>query len=335
MRRIHIIAIIAMVMAAGFVVTHVSSCKKIDLTRVAAVATEPVSNITEATVKANGNVIDVGTDLEDYGFCWSQGSAPTINNNYISAGSKSEIGEYNTVISGLQRQTHYYVRSYIRDAAGVTYGDSENFTTFGEIIASWLHYDDGTNYDGIGYTPGGDWDLAIRFPSIEIQEYNGGSITRVKFIALQDSPTGYYVTIWEGDDTPDLILYEYVDNINVGGWTEYTLSEPHIITSSRDLWVGLWIVDQPADTYPAGTDNGPAVAGYGDLFSNDGGDTWAALSTDPPDLDYNWNLQFYVESTKGSVTLLSGDTKKPVERETKTITGNSNSKLQSKSQSKK
>ena len=299
-------------LAASIVAVYISSCTKIDLTRIAVIDTGPVSNVEQTSANANGNIIDLGSNLTDHGFCWSRDSLPTISDYVKSGGETSNTGEFSMSISGLQQNTDYRIRSYIKDDAGVTYGDSQYFTTLGGIIAEWLHYDDGTNYDGIGYIQGGSWDVAIRFPADDIQGYAGSRITKVKFFPLEGSTTEYYVTIWEGNDPPDLMLYEYVDNINIGGWTEYILSNPYFINTSRDLWVGYWIVNQPSDTYPAGVDNGPAITESGDMFSNDGGDTWSALSQiDPPNLDYNWNIQFYIENSKCEVTLVSKGVKKP------------------------
>lgn len=50
-----------------FVSAHISSCKKIDLKRIAVIGTDPVTNITETTAKANGNIIDLGTNTIDHG----------------------------------------------------------------------------------------------------------------------------------------------------------------------------------------------------------------------------------------------------------------------------
>ncbi len=326
----------AMIVAASFVAIYISSCKKIDLTRIAVIDTEPVSNVEQTSANANGNIIDLGTNLTDHGFCWSRGSVPTINDSTRSGGQASNTGEFSLNISGLQQNTDYRIRSFIIDDAGVTYGDSQYFKTIGEFIAKWLHYDDGTNYDGIGYTEGGSWDVSIRYPKEDIQEYAGGNITKIKFFPMEGTITEYYVTIWEGDDPPELMLEEYVSNLNINEWTEYTLSNPYPINTNKDLWVGYWIDDQPADTYPAGVDDGPAINGFGDMFSNDGGDTWNALSLiNPPDLDYNWNLQFFVENSKGIVTKVSKEVKKPKNKESNLEYMDNHVTLQSKNHSNK
>lgn len=308
MKFIHKSLLLTLLLIFGFTVAYFSSCKKIDLIRIAATSTEPVSNVASTSVKANGVVVDIGSKQTDYGFCWSEGTLPTINNNKKSAGIATNTGDYSLIISGLKQNTSYSVRSFIVDDSVVYYGEAETFMTSGDFNEQWLHYDDGANIDGIGYTSGGSFDVAIRFPKESLQDYTGGVISKIKFFPREGSPSEYYVTIWEGDDSPDLTLFEYVSNPNIGGWTEFSLPEEYPINTAKDLWIGYWVEDSPADTYPAGVDNGPAMTGYGDLISSDGGVSWSTLSTiDPPNLDYNWNLQAFVQNAKGETVLLTKD----------------------------
>lgn len=301
-RRILILTLIF----SATIVGYISSCKKIDLTRIAVITTEPVGNVTATSATANGNIIDLGNSIIEHGFCWTTSGSPTINDYIASAGGTSSTGDFNLTISNLQQNTGYSIKSFIVDDNGVTYGNTEYFTTLQDIINDWLHYDDGINNDGIGYSAGGEFDVAIRFPKEDIQQHAGSHITKVKFFPREDLPTQYYVTIWEGDNPPELIFVELVNNPNIDGWTEHTLSVPYEINMSTDLWVGYWIVDYPPDTYPAGVDDGPAVAGKGDMISNDDGETWNAMSLiDPPSLNYNWNLQAYMQNTKGITTMLT------------------------------
>lgn len=284
---------------------YLMGCKKIDLKRIAAVTTQAATNISQTTAEANGNVIDLGTNLTDHGFCWKSGTIgePTINDNKESAGNTAKTGAFSLVISGLQQNTNYQLRSYVSDEAGVTYGETLSFKTLQQIIGDWLHYDDGANADGIGYTSGGSFDVAIRFPKEDLIQYAGAGITKIKFFP-REAGIEYFVTIYEGDD-PDLMLLEKVTNPTIGAWTEFNLPGVYPIDISKDLWVGYWIVNHPEGTYPAGVDDGPAVTGLGDLISSDNGETWEALSEiDPPNLDYNWNLQVYVGDIRGEVVLI-------------------------------
>lgn len=293
-----------------FAAAYMGSCKKIDLTRIASIATDPVANITPNSAEANGNVIDMGNNMTDHGFCWKKGGTPEMPNDDNKSADNDNTGPFSSTISNLDPNTNYSIRSYIKDDAGYTYGDIQSFKTLTEIAGQWLHYDDGTNYTSIGYPSGGDFDVAIRIPVADIQQLAGASVTKVRFFPKEGSPTQYYVTIWEGNDPPDLKLYELVSNPNIGGWTEYSLDNPYPININRDLWVGYWIVDQPPETHPAGVDEGPAATGLGDMISRDNGETWGALSLEPHNHDYNWNLRAFVENAKGEVMILPGNVKK-------------------------
>jgi hypothetical protein len=75
-------------------------------------------------------------------------------------------------------------------------------------------------------------------------------------------------------------------------WNEVTLDAPIALDVNDELWIGYTLIGQVAGTFPAGTDAGPAVAGYGDKISTNGV-TWDNLSDFG--LSYNWNVEVYVE----------------------------------------
>lgn len=285
---------------------YFAGCKKIDLKRIAVIETGTVSDITSNSAEVNGNVIDLGTNPASYGFCWKKGGAPEMPNDPHNNAGKDQTGIFNSNITNLDPNSDYSIRSYIEDETGYSYGDVQNFKTLSALPGEWLHYDDGVNYDAIGFTSGGSFDVAIRLSKANIQQYAGASVTQIKFFPRDPAPTEYYVTVWEGSNPPDLILVEFVPNPNIDNWTTFTLPSPHLIDVSKDLWVGYWIVDHPENTFPAGVDEGPAISGYGDMISSDGGETWDPLSEiDPPNLDYNWNIQAYIVDAKGREVLIS------------------------------
>jgi hypothetical protein len=292
---------ILLILFVGSMLFNFVGCKKLDLVRIAAVRTDPATNIYSDQAKVNGEIIDLGEEnsLLDHGFCWSTGTAPpTINNSNVSLGSRSDIINYFFTITGLASNTTYKFRAYIRNASQLYYGEVFEFKTLPGTTPTgeWLHYDDGFNNDGIGLTEGGSFDLAIRFTTFDLQDYNGFEVTRIRFFPREGNPTLYYSTLWHGS-TPDLEYAELISNPLIGNWTEYYPTQIYTINSNVELWIGIWVFEHPAGLYPAGVDDGPAVPGKSDLFSQDDGTTWESLAD--LGLNYNWNLQVYVTNEKG------------------------------------
>ena len=311
----------------GLVFIYFPGCKKIDLKRIAYVKTEPAEDVSPASVKATGDIIDLGEGdkVKEYGFCLSYiNKPPTLDNKAVPPFENiSKTGKFYSNITGLTDNKLYEMRAYVIDNSNeVVYGNIIEFHTpqGGGGPPAWLKYDDGNNFDAIGLIDGGDFDVAIRFPASALTQYSGYKVTKFRFFPFAAAPTSYYVTLWEGTNPPELIYYRQVPNPNIGNWTEFTPPDIHVINASKELWAGYWIVNQPAGEHPAGIDNGPAnPEGNGDMISLDGGETWFSMSeADPASFDFNWNLQVYVTNEKGEEVQLVNNI--PVYRE------NSNSK---------
>jgi hypothetical protein len=98
-------------------------------------------------VKSNG-----GTNITSMGVCWSTSSNPTVaNSKTIQAGA---IGNYSSSMTGLTSGTTYYVRSYVENSFGTTYGNEISFISSSNVITTGLklHYDasDPNSYPGTG-----------------------------------------------------------------------------------------------------------------------------------------------------------------------------------------
>ena len=97
------------------------------------VETGAVENITLTFATCGGNVVsDCGADVTERGVCWSTSQNPTINDNKTSDGAG--IGTYNSSITGLNKNTTYYVRAYASNSVGTAYGDEKSFTTADEVL---------------------------------------------------------------------------------------------------------------------------------------------------------------------------------------------------------
>ncbi len=264
------------------------------------VVTLTVTNVTHESASSGGDVTNDGNDfVSARGVCWSTSSQPTIFDYSTTNGTGT--GVFTSLMTGLIPGTTYYVRAYATNSAGTAYGSQYSFTTFTDPPpGTWLGYDDGINFDGIGLVDGGTWDVAIRIPSDDLVPYDGQRISKIRFYVREGSPIEYSATVYQGVNPPALIYIEPIPGPQINSWTEFYLSDDVYVNSLIDLWVGYWIQNQPAGLYPAGVDEGPAVTGFGDMISMDNGITWEPLSElNPPDLDYNWNLEVYVTDSKG------------------------------------
>ncbi len=154
----------------------------------------------------------------------------------------------------------------------------------------WIHWDSGSNDDGIGVSAAAILDAAARFTADDLLPYNGFHITTIKFFP-REANCDYSIKIW---DTGATELYSQdVTNPDIESWNEIALDTPFEIALGDELWIGY-----RADTeggHPLGCDAGPAVRGTSYIRQNNGG--WTELydaGEDP--LDYNWNIQAYVDT---------------------------------------
>lgn len=76
-----------------------------------------------------GNVTkDGGFPIIRRGFCYSTNSKPTLDDKFVLSTSNS-VGEYSLTIDNLEEGTTYYVRAFVENEKGVSYGDVISATT--------------------------------------------------------------------------------------------------------------------------------------------------------------------------------------------------------------
>ena len=92
------------------------------------ITTNTISNIGITTATAGGNVLqDEDAIVTSRGVCFSTGTTPTTANSKTSNGSGK--GSYVSPLTGLKRNTTYYVRAYCMSASGTHYGETRSFRT--------------------------------------------------------------------------------------------------------------------------------------------------------------------------------------------------------------
>ena len=92
------------------------------------VTTDSVSNITDTSATCGGVVTtDGGDTIIARGVCWGTSSNPTIAGAHTS--DSTGLGTFTSSITGLNAGTTYYVRAYVTNSIGTSYGMTMAFTT--------------------------------------------------------------------------------------------------------------------------------------------------------------------------------------------------------------
>lgn len=165
----------------------------------------------------------------------------------------------------------------------------------GPGISGWLKWDNGVNDDAIGLNGGGTFNVAVRFTPTQLAQYAGTSLTKIRLFPYSDGGT-LKLKVWTGANASTLVLTQPLASYAGGQWNEFNLTTPIPVTGATELWFG-YEVTHPDGVYVAGCDAGPAVAGFGDMISLDGS-SWESMAT-AYGLNYNWNLQGFVETLDG------------------------------------
>ena len=92
------------------------------------VTTNAVSDIQATSATGGGNVTtDSGATVTARGVCWSTSQNPTISDSKTSDGTGT--GSFTSTMTGLKKNTTYYVRAYATNSNGTAYGEPESFRT--------------------------------------------------------------------------------------------------------------------------------------------------------------------------------------------------------------
>ena len=150
----------------------------------------------------------------------------------------------------------------------------------------------------IGYNTPAQFTVAHRY-SVE-QIYNlgiaGSELSKVSFKSNHDTAQ-YTVKVWTGGsanpyNSGQEVISQLVGTNPIGNWMEVILDTPVIIPADQELWIGYYI-DTPGG-FPASTDPGPVVEGYGNLIHNG---SWTTLSNMGSNLTFNWQIKAYSQTS--------------------------------------
>ncbi|MEI8006324.1 MAG: T9SS type A sorting domain-containing protein [Bacteroidota bacterium] len=162
-------------------------------------------------------------------------------------------------------------------------------------IPQWIHWDDGVNFSSIG-TCNCEADLAAHWTPGQLTHFSGCSVTKISFFPNSAGNATYRARVWQGVNGTNMIVDQDIPSVTWDQWNIVDLVSPALIDVTQDLYVGVFI--HFLSGFPAGTDAGPAIDGYGNMmyWVNE----WVTLLALCPSCDYNWNLQAYVENLKSA-----------------------------------
>ncbi len=162
----------------------------------------------------------------------------------------------------------------------------------------WINWDSGLNATSVGTGGAAFFEVAVRWDAAQIAALAGGQVTKIAFFPTSAGTADYRIRVWQGPNAATLLVDQAVPVVNLDEWNIIDVISPVPIDVNQELWIGLNV--NASGGWPPGCDAGPAIAGYGDMMYWDG--AWRPMSLDYG-LNYNWNIQGYVESVtaKGSI----------------------------------
>jgi hypothetical protein len=149
-----------------------------------------------------------------------------------------------------------------------------------------LRYGSGDPYYSIYTVDSVSYEMMAKFGPSELMAYAGKQLEAVSFY-LYDPNVEAKIRVYTGEQANTLLVELPVNNLQVNGWTDVLLPESIPVDEYTFLWIGYEIL--PLDFIAAaGIDNGPGVAGAGDLFRIDGSE-WRSLSE--YNINGNWTIR--------------------------------------------
>lgn len=94
------------------------------------VAMGEVSNLQETFFDISGTLTATGgLKVTQHGHCYSEKESPTIEDSHTTLGDTEDIYEFSSHITGLTKNTTYYIRAYATNAKGTTYSNQISVIT--------------------------------------------------------------------------------------------------------------------------------------------------------------------------------------------------------------
>jgi hypothetical protein len=115
-----------------FLLVFLTGCQKEVIGPLPVVSTDTVQAVTNTTALVGGTVLDdVGKDILVGGICWATDTDPSLNFGSHTADTLYSAN-FSHKLTGLAKNTTYYVRAYATNSSGTAYGEQVTFTTLNE-----------------------------------------------------------------------------------------------------------------------------------------------------------------------------------------------------------
>jgi uncharacterized protein (TIGR02145 family) len=159
------------------------------MAEVPAVSTADISDIEAHIARGGGELTDDGGDpYTSFGLVWASYQNPDYYTNEGFYIDPSYVSPFDSVITGLESETTYYVRAWALNTEGtVAYGEQKTFTTgvFTVTTGSFTDSRDNTMYNTI---------------TISGQTWMAENLTWLPEVCGSDAECGYWVYDYEGTD---------------------------------------------------------------------------------------------------------------------------------------
>ena len=154
------------------------------------VTTSEINDITGTSAIGGGNVTyDGGSPVTVRGVVWSVNENPNVDDSDGITTDGNGSGEFTSELTGLDRETTYYVRAYAENNAGRAYGDQISFTTYYGTVTD----EDGNVYITVG---------------IGTQEWMKENLRTSKYSDGKEIPNLIGSNDWENDSTGAFAWYD-------------------------------------------------------------------------------------------------------------------------------
>lgn len=114
-----------------------ASCKITVAERGVEISKPEFSSITATSASITGSIISTGIELQEVGICYSTNQEPTIDDKKVTLNGD----QITCSLEKLTPETTYYVRLYAKSNENIYYGEQGDFTTTGEMKATFAATD--------------------------------------------------------------------------------------------------------------------------------------------------------------------------------------------------